>query len=627
MSRFRKSLYLILLSMACFSLARVALFLCHYEIFKSLSAGETILAYLLGLRFDLSSIFLVAIGPLCMMNLPLPFLGKRWFSAWAWIWFSFLSIQNLVLAGNLVYFGQTGRHTANELALLTNDIGFLFEMAFGQYLWATALLTGGIIFLGWGWHRILRKEERPQIPIRSWGIWVAVVLTGFLAIRGNVSGKSISTITAFEHGNVSLGQLSLNGFFSISRSHMKIETVSHAHYKTGEALEILGLPDTEFPVTRKFTTAERTNANIIVLVLESWTPHYIDSYSGQNRGITPTFDRLAKNGLLFENFYAAGQRSLEGMQAMFTGIAPVAGLPIMGHGLEMSNMTSIGSTARKHGYETLFVQSSPRNSFRMDKMARRLGFSHVFGKEDIPILKSYPTPKSRWGWDYDTFLFSMKKISSFQKPFLSVLFTGTTHEPFADPGSDFHKKPHTTYGEDGFINTLHYSDWALGEFLKKAEKEPWFKNTIFLLVADHVYGGHSLPVDAPARDFQNKFQIPFLLYAPGKVEPGVNQIVGSHIDILPTLFDLLGFDDSFSSLGQSLLRKTSGYAITQFGSTSAIITKNGILQHSLQNRINALPFQKTTAVDFDKMEKILLAVDQITYELVIKNRWSQPVSH
>jgi len=613
--------------MACFTLARAALFVIHHDIFTSLSVGETFLAFFFGLHFDLSSVFLVAIGPLCFMNIPFPRLGKRWFSGGAWLWFILLSLQLLILAGDLVYFGHTKRHVANEAFLLGNDIGFLTEIAQTSYLWVVFLVALFAGTLGYLWKKIVRQDLLAWPRTKAWGAWVGILIVGFLAIRGNIGLKPISIVDAFSAGSVSQGQLRLNGFFSMTRSHAKLSNLSHIYYKPEEVKNNLGLPNSEYPFLKQYSDSRKTGHNIILLILESWTPEYLASYEGTDETLTPNFDQMARNGLKFEEFYASGQRSIEGIQAILTGVPPMIGHPELAYGLEMSNLTEVGTVAQKHGYKTLFGRTAQRESFRLLTAAQRVGFTHIFGMEDVPRIRDYPTKNPRWGWDYDTLMYGLEELNTLGPPFLGIFFTATTHKPFPDPGAQFHKKPYSPSGKNGFTNSLYYADWALGEFMKKAKQQPWFSNTIFILTADQVGTRYLTKDSSPGKHLRNNFRIPLVLYGPGIIEPGVNREVSSHVDLMPTLFDLLGFQEPFSSIGESVLRKDSGFAIVKQGSISTIFTKEGALQHSLQNRLNSFAFDDPANVDFNELEKILLSVDQITYELLIKNRWSPPVSH
>jgi phosphoglycerol transferase MdoB-like AlkP superfamily enzyme len=155
--------------------------------------------------------------------------------------------------------------------------------------------------------------------------------------------------------------------------------------------------------------------------------------------------------------------------------------------------------------------------------------------------------------------------------------------------------------------------------MKKAEQADWFKDTIFVFVADHPLGkfGVTSPLD--------RFHVPLLIYAPGRIKPGTNDVVASQLDLFPTLVDLLGFEDRFSALGDSLLRKQDGYAFVMAGNIVGLIGKEGFLTHSLKNRLDSgAASGSPPPAYFDELEKKLLATDQVVYELLQSNRWAPP---
>jgi phosphoglycerol transferase MdoB-like AlkP superfamily enzyme len=199
------------------------------------------------------------------------------------------------------------------------------------------------------------------------------------------------------------------------------------------------------------------------------------------------------------------------------------------------------------------------------------------------------------------------------------VYTGTTHEPFTRLPARFEKRPHGELTEDGFLNTLYYADWSLGEFMKAAEKSDWYKNTIFVFVADHPIGKFGVTTTL------DRFHIPILIYAPGRIKPEMNDVVASQHDLFPTVVDLLGIEDSFSALGDSLLRKKDGYAFVSAGNIVGLIGKDGYVTSSLKNRLDIGSASKMPPpAYFDDLEKKLLATDQVIYDLLQRNRWAPP---
>ena len=608
------------IGMAMFILARMALYLVHMESFSGLSGASFFLAFANGMRFDLH-VFLLAFGiPLVMMNLPLRWCRKRWFKAWSWVAFATLVPMVFILISDIIYFGYVQRHIADELLTLGNDMDFIAGEALSGYLPVSIAFLMLMLLVGLLWRFVLLVDTRDsRHPVLA---LLLLVVFCFFGIRGSVDRKPIGLIDAFSKGDTEFGNLSLNGIFSAYNASVNTTVANHSFMADEDAFALLGLKDEKYPVYRPGPDKKPSGLNIVFLLLESWDRQYIDSYDGKGLGLTPNFDAIVEKGLKFENFYAASQRSVQSIQAILTGVPPLIGLPELGYGLKLANITQIGTIAQKFGYRTLFIQSPKRRSYRIDSIARSLGFTYFYGQQDIPIRYDYHSVKKpKWGWDYDTFMFGIDKIDELGSPFLCFLTSGSTHSPYPDPGERFRVAKHSVKGQGGYLNTLHYSDWSIGEFIKAAQAKTWFKETIFIFTADHIYRSGAGP------DIRRKFRIPFVMYAPAILEPGVETKYCSHLDCLPTIMDLLGFDAHYAAMGKSVFEKQEGCALVKKGNLMGMISKNGSVSHSLHDRLETMSFDvPQPASFFDRLERRLLAVVQVTSRLIRSNRWAPPAS-
>ena len=619
----RKSLWYFGLALALFTLLRVALYVVYRDYFGQLSVSQIAGAFLHGVRFDAAVIAIFFLIPLLLLNLPLRFTASRaWQVPFAAILWAITVAMGAVLAADVVYFGYVNRHIAAELFAIGQDMGAMLHIAFSSYLGAVVGYVALCLGIGWLWWRIAARETAPARQ----GFMVFVLLFLALAITGRgwtFYGKPVSVVHAFVSGSTVTGNLTLNGAFSAFQAGRATRAVEHRFLDPREAQRLVAgiypFTDGQYPLRRHYD-AKPAHPNLVFVLLESWSFRYVDALSGSHYGVTPNFDALVKQGLTFTRAYSAGQRSIEGVQATLTGIPRLIGMPHLGKGLELSSISRLGAIAQHHGYRTIFAQSSRRGSFRMDAIARSAGFEEYYGMEDFPIVLDYPDPSaSDFGWDYETLMFVSGKLAQTKGPFLAYVYTGTTHEPFTRLPPRFEKRTPGSLTEDGFLNTLSYADWSLGEFMKKAEQADWFKDTIFVFVADHPLGkfGVTSPLD--------RFHVPLLIYAPGRIKPGTNDVVASQLDLFPTLVDLLGFEDSFSALGDSLLRKQDGYAFFMAGSIVGMVGKEGFLTHSLKNRLDSgAASGSPPPAYFDELEKKLLATDQVVYELLQSNRWAPP---
>ena len=619
----RKSLWYFGLALALFALLRVALYVVYRDYFGQLSVGQIAGAFLHGVRFDAAVIAIFFLIPLLLLNLPLRFTASRaWQVPFAAILWVITVAMGAVLAADVVYFGYVNRHIAAELFAIGQDMGAMLHIAFSSYLGAVVGYVALCLGIGWLWWRIAVRETAPARQ----GFMVFVLLFLALAITGRgwtFYGKPVSVVHAFVSGSTVTGNLTLNGAFSAFQAGRATRAVEHRFLDPREAQRLVAgiypFTDGQYPLRRHYD-AKPTHPNLVFVLLESWSFRYVDALSGSHYGVTPNFDALVKQGLTFTRAYSAGQRSIEGVQATLTGIPRLIGMPHLGKGLELSSISRLGAIAQHHGYRTIFAQSSRRGSFRMDAIARSAGFEEYYGMEDFPIVLDYPDPSaSDFGWDYETLMFVSGKLAQTKGPFLAYVYTGTTHEPFTRLPPRFEKRTPGSLTEDGFLNTLSYADWSLGEFMKKAEQADWFKDTIFVFVADHPLGkfGVTSPLD--------RFHVPLLIYAPGRIKPGTNDVVASQLDLFPTLVDLLGFEDPFSALGDSLLRKQEGYAFFMAGSIVGMVGKEGFLTHSLKNRLDSGAASGSPSPAYlDALENKLLATDQVVYELLQSNRWAPP---
>ena len=175
-------------------------------------------------------------------------------------------------------------------------------------------------------------------------------------------------------------------------------------------------------------------------------------------------------------------------------------------------------------------------------------------------------------------------------------------------------RPHGANDENGYLNALKYADWSLGQFMAEARKAPWFDNTVFIFTADHAnhfQTGSRLP---------RRFHIPLLIYAPKFFPAEERRVIGSQLDVMPTILDLLGLDVEFAALGESLLRKNNGEAfVTLGGQQIGLISEDAMVQHDLVRRIAGEGTLERQA----ELEQRLLALDQLSYELLRANRWAR----
>ena len=533
-------------------------------------------ALLIGARFDLKLI-VIALAP-CLLLWLLPMRRAR--VATAWLAFALLVVLLGLGIADLAYFGEVSRHIGSDLLNIGGDIGSIVGIAFGSRLVYTLAALAAFAALALVWQRsVIRIARAPlsgslksQIP-QSLALLLGYV---FLARGMVLTGKPLGNIDAFNGNGQSQANLTLNGSLVTLQALNDRRAAAPLRYLDDTTAQRIAAAH---PHPFRYQTSNPpSRKNVVIILLESWSYKYIDVLSGNNYRATPYMDALIAKSQVWTNFYAAGQRSIIGIQASLTSVPALPNRQPIGFGLELNNMSRIAELAQQQGYRTLMLQTSNRRSFHIDGVAKAIGFQEYYGKEDVPIIRQYPQDPPPFGWDYDSLMYFGKQISSKPEPFFAFFFSGTTHEPYARSGKEFDTRPHAETGENGFLNTLQYSDWSVAQFMQYAAQQPWHNNTIYIFMADHT---RNEPIRSDS--VREQYHIPLIVYHP-QWQPEKHNELASQYDILPTLADWLGIQQPVYTFGRSLAQDHNPPQNNELplmlnhGDDAYILSSNGIAQ-------------------------------------------------
>lgn len=551
----------ILFSVAVYTLLRGLLFIHYPEYFADLSTAHIIESFIHGLRFDFS------ISTLFYGLFLLGLIVSSWFkqgkaSRKALLWGAFLAlaVSWSCYLGSIAFFGHVYRHLGSELLFMGQDTGFFIDLLFSDWILWFIGGTLALLFTAWLWQKLIIKPGSSidgQLNLKEKLTFTLITLVVALLFgRGFIlTSKPISIIDAYILDSEKQAALALNGTFSALHSMRRAakNNINGCQYFDQTTLqEIMSQQSfsAHYRTIPTYIDRPETPPNIVIILLESWSSSYIDGLAGSDYGATPFMDSLINKSAVWSNAYAAGQRSIEGIQAILTSIPLIEGQPVIGWGLEQNRITTLADEANILGYNTVFMQTSKRRSFHVDAIAGALGFQDYFGMEDFPELREYPGEESTFGWDYEGLMFLANYLNApehLSKPSLAFFFTGTTHEPFPDPGEEFHIYPHNNDNANRYLNTLRYSDWALEQFMTKMKEHPEYDNTIFIFMADHV-------LRASANKPRDSFHIPLIIYSPDNIIPvQKTDSTASQYDLLPTIASLIGIQNPIATFGRSLL--------------------------------------------------------------------------
>lgn len=551
------------LNLGFFAILRIAFLFWNWAQFQTLSVPELGRGFLLGLRFDLAAA-LILLSPWLLLSLILTAgargrkISEMLFSGWSFALYTLLTLPFWVL--NIIdieFVNFVGRRfTAGSLFIFREFRGGGAQSFITPYWhWIIAELLVLYFFYRVQW-KFWRRTPRPTKT--HWvGFNVIILILAVIGARGGLQKKPLS----FVHANIFVtplqNNLVLNSSFTILRS-LKKETLARESFfqdqnQLRNLLNGFNLAPSLLEGQRPWLNGGATDAkpNIVILILESFALEYMGPPLNQGPGFTPYLDKMISQGqnegtiLFFDRAYANGRRSIEGIAAIYAGIPSMMDEPFISSEFSSNYFVGLGSLLGGVGYHTSFFHGADNGTMYFDSFMKSAGVQNYFGAKDYPKAQDHD---GAWGIFDEPFLkFFGEKLSSFPQPFFAGLFTLSSHAPYAIPEKYRNKFPP---GPLEISASIAYSDFALSEFFKEAEKQTWFKNTIFILTADHTQKNFR-PEYAHIRGM---YQVPLIFYAPGYAWPKTDtHQLAQHIDVLPTIVDILNLrSESSILLGRSL---------------------------------------------------------------------------
>lgn len=557
-----------------------------YSKIESATFFDIALSFLVGVRFDLS-VCAMLLGPFFILSSIHPL--NRW-RIYNLLWgigpIVILFWASAHLIGDVLYFGETNKHLGYEgfVFLGLDFLVILKSFLVGNPILATISLTFLLIGFPVSAFHYIRKSYYTYIPKARKAellqlLYIPPLL--FLLARGGFQSRPLRASDALTSKIHLVNQLALNGIFT-SIMDLKNQSIPpnllvpypKAIETVKKEVEYSGAKfiSEEYPLLRE--TEEKNSGkppNIVLVLLESWTGKYAYSngnFRPEGKLVAPHFEELAKEGIYFSSFFASGGRTTNGLLSTLTGIPDGPGLTAVRSPLVLSRFGGLGTVLKTIGYRTLFLHGGDVSFDNMNFLFAHWGFDTILGQEYFDSLKKYkPGP---WGYYDGDLLSELHETLMRQKsPFLAVTLTLTTHYPYLTPNEN-DRVFSSALEEADYFNVYHYADEAIHSFFEKAKKAPYFKNTVFIFVGDHAHHRNL--------DYYEDRNVPFLIYAPGRIAPKMDSRISSQLDVIPTILGIVGKKVQFSAMGRNLLepRLKGGNAYFAFGNLFGWIEDNWI---------------------------------------------------
>ena len=556
-----------------------------------------------GWYFDTSAILYTNSLYALLMLFPVHYKERAWYQKMAkWV---FLVCNGICIVANLtdcVYFKYTTRRTTatvfsefkNE-----NNLGSIFGVEVINH-WYLVLL--GIALMAGLWYAYrMPKGEAPSEASRPYrlkpmlkyycmhllclAVFVPFCVAG---MRGGFTTavRPITISNANQYVDRPLeAAIVLNTPFSIIRTIDKPAFVVPGYY-TDKQLDAI-----YSPIHTPSDSLVKRRKNVVVIIIESFGREYIGGFNkwlegGKYKGYTPFTDSLMQHSATYLYSYCNGRKSIDGMPSILSSI-PMFVEPFFLTPASMNNVSGLAGELKHEGYYSAFFHGAENGSMGFQAFARTTGFNDYFGRTEYNADKRFGGDKDfdgTWAiWDEPFMQFYATKMGEMKEPFMTALFTASSHHPYVIP--EEYKK---VFPEEGIVihKCIRYTDNALRKFFAKAKTMPWYKNTLFVITSDHT----NLSDQEYYQTDLGGFCSPIIFFDPsGEFKPGMRDAIAQQIDIMPTVLSYLGYDKKYVGFGIDLLT-------TPAKDTWAVNYLNGIYQYVKGDYLLQWDGQKTKAL-------------------------------
>lgn len=631
----------LLLAYVVYFIARIAFLIENYNLYAgNLSASHLIELLRGGVVFDTTAILYTNALWVVMVLFPLHYKeNATYHKVCRWV---FVVVNLLALAINLgdaVYFRYSARRTTTTIFQEfenENNLGSIFLTEALSH-WYFFVLAG---LVGWALWKLYRTPALHYKKVNwiAYDVAALVSLLGFtpFCVAGMRGGwtRDIRPITVSNANNYcdtpTETGIVLNTPFALIRTIGKNNFEVPDYFKDEASMTAVFDPIHRVQPSDSLIFKPK---NVVVIIIESFGREYIGYYNQHipgYKGFTPFTDSLLNNGALTYRYsYCNGRKSIDGMPSILSSI-PMFVEPFFLSPYSVNHVSGLADCLNGKGYETAFFHGAERGSMGFMAFARATKFKDYYGREDYAADPRTGGDKDFDGWwgisDEPFMQYFCTKMSEMQQPFMTALFTLSSHHPFRvpEPYKDVFKEENP---DVPIYKVIRYTDMALQHFFASARKQPWFENTVFVITSDHT---NQQVIDEYTTSLGG-FCSPVIFYDPsGEMGSGMVDAIAQQTDIMPTILGYLGYDQPYLTFGVDLLHTPAEdtWAVNymngmyQYVKHGHVMLFNGhhtvgmfsledrLMQHNLVNQVKEQP----------QMELELKAIIQQYMERMTQNR-------
>ena len=570
----------LLAGMLLLTLCRIFFLLNNFDFYYKVPYTEIGWAFINGLRFDLSAL-LVCMAPFIVLHfIPVFHQQQKPKKVLQYFYVILLTLMFFFNLVDTVYFKFTfTRSTADifKLIFVSNDMAIvgpsiIIDFWYILAAWFMLIFLSNKLFLKTSAFIKETGGETKQY-IYSTLLLALFAVAWVIGIRSGVQHKPLNMLDA---GGQQTSALRLNSPYTIINTIGKIG-VKEVHYFPGKTREHFFTAVTKPNETEPF----RKDINVVIIIVESLSKEYV-GYLNNFKGYTPFLDSLCKESLVFTNAYANGKKSIEGIPAVVASLPTMMNDPVITSKYNGNQINSIASLLHKKGYSSAFYHGANNGSMAFDAFSVKGGFENYYGRNEYNNDDDYD---DNWGIYDEQFLqYFANGLSTMPQPFVGALFTLSSHHPYPIPEK---YKGRFAEGELPIHKSILYTDYSLKQFFATASKTNWFKNTIFVITADHT----SLALRPFYQNCVGAMSIPIIMYSPALNLKGKSNVVTQQTDIMPAILDLLNYDEPYIAFGKSPFDSIRNHnACMRYDQLYQILEDNYVLQFDGNKTINLYDF-------------------------------------
>ena len=545
-----------------------------------------------GLMFDTSAILYTNALYVVLMFFPLHYKETNvYHKICKWLFFIVNGLAFAINLADSVYFRYTMRRTTSTVFDEFSSEGNLGSIIGTEFLshWYLVLLFALIMWLLWKFYatpslnvKVLNKWKYNGACLLSLILFTPFCIAG---MRGGFATavRPITISNAMQYtARPTDAPLVLNTPFSLLRTIDTNVFVVPNYFDSAEEMEAVYTP-----IHIPTDSLQMEKKNVVVLIVESFGREYIGALNktledGKYKGYTPCVDSLISKSTTFNHSFCNGRKSIDGMPSILSSI-PMFVEPFILTPSSMNDYTGLAGILAKEGYETAFFHGAQNGSMGFQAFAQKTGFQRYYGRTEYEESCGTADFDGTWAiWDEPFLQFFANEMSKMKQPFMTSVFTASSHHPFAVP--EKYKKQFVEE-ELEIHKCIRYTDMSIGKFFDTASRQPWFKNTIFVLTSDHT----NMSNHAEYQTDLGGFCSPIIIYDPSRPEGKTVDKIAQQIDILPTILGMLNYTKPYFGFGIDVLN-------TPKEDTWAVNYLNGYYQYVRYGYVLQFDGTSTTAI-------------------------------